>query len=44
VGACQIGGSKTRSVFGRYNIFSKADITEAATKIVEGQLKRKIRN
>jgi hypothetical protein len=34
---CQIGAGKTRLVFGRYNIFSKADITDAVTRIVEGR-------
>jgi hypothetical protein len=33
----QIGGWKTRSVFERYNIISEADITEASSKIEEGQ-------
>jgi hypothetical protein len=33
----KIGGWKTRSVFGRYNIASEADITEVARKIEEGR-------
>jgi integrase len=33
----KIGGWKTRSVFGRYNIVSEADITEVARKIEEGR-------
>ena len=33
----RVGSSKTRLVFGRYNIFSKADITEAVTKIEKGR-------
>ena len=33
----KIGGWKTRSVFGRYNIVSDADITEVAAKIEEGR-------
>jgi hypothetical protein len=35
----KIGGWKTRSVFGRYNIVSEADITAAAGKIEEGRRK-----
>jgi integrase len=33
----KIGGWKTRSVFGRYNIVSDDDITEVASKIEEGR-------
>jgi integrase len=33
----KIGGWKTRSVFGRYNIVSEADIAEVAVKIEEGR-------